>query len=119
MRISDLRHIVYIQTPTTAQSSRGAETITWSDSPVLRAKVRTVSGDERNRDEQIVPMAAHEVTMRWPLPAGVSVNTKSRLRWVDDGISRYFGVLAVGEPDNRGRLIVLTCEELVGEDRGL
>ena len=119
MKISELRHVVYIQTPTTAQSSRGAETITWADSPALRARVRTVSGDERSRDEQMMVTAAHEVLLRWPLPSGVTLTTKSRVRWVDDGVSRYFGVLAIGEPDNRGRLVVLTCEELVGEDRVL
>lgn len=117
MKIAELRHLVYLQTPTTAQSSRGAETITWSDSPALRARVRTVSGDERNRDEQVIPVAAHEVLLRWPLPMGVTATTKSRLRWATSDGSRYFGVLAIGEPDNRRRLIVLTCEELVGEER--
>lgn len=119
MKIAELRHLVYVQTPTTSQSSRGAETVTWSDSPALRARVRTVSGDERNRDEQLMAVAAHEVLLRWPLPSGVTLTTKSRLRWLDDSVSRYFGVLAIGEPDNRGRLVVLTCTELVGEDRVL
>ncbi len=83
-----------------------------------------MTNDERNRDEQIVPMAAHEVTMRWPLPAGVDQYEEqapagSTMASVKKTLARYFGILAVSEPDNRGRLIVLTCEELVGEDRGL
>lgn len=119
MKISELRHVVNIQTATVATSARGAETVTWSDSPQVRAKVRTVSGDERNRDEQVIPVAAHEVTLRWPMPAGVTLNTKSRIRWTQDGVTRYFGVSFVGEPDNRRRLVVLTCEELVGVDRVL
>jgi head-tail adaptor len=119
MKIADLRHAVNIQTATVATSARGAETVTWTDSPTVRAKVRTVSGDERNRDEQVIPVAAHEVTLRWPLPTGVTLNTKSRVKWVHDGVTSYFGVTFVGEPDNRRRIVVLTCEELVGVDRGL
>lgn len=117
MRISDLRHTVFIQTPTTSRNDRGAETISWTDSPRLRAKVATVSGDERQRDEQVMPLAGHQVTMRWPLPTGTTITTKSRLRWAVEGASRYFGIAAIGEPDNRRKLIVLTCEELIGEDR--
>lgn len=117
MKVAELRHLVYIQTPTTSRSSRGAEVIAWADSPPLRARVRTVGGDERNRDEQVMPTAAHEVLMRWPMPVGVEITTKSRLRWATSDGSRYFAILAIGEPDNRRRLIVLTCSELVGEDR--
>lgn len=119
MKIGDLRHVVYVQTATVATSARGAETVTWSDSPQVRAKVRTLSGDERNRNEQVTPVAAHEVTLRWPMPTGTTLNTKSRIKWTQDGVTRYFGVSFVGEPDNRRRVVVLTCEELVGLDRGL
>lgn len=118
MRISDLRHVVYVQTPTTSRNARGAESISWVDSPPLRAKVRTVGGDEQQRDEQVIPLAGHQVTLRWPLPTGTAITTKSRLRWAVEGASRYFGITAIGEPDNRRKMIVLTCEELVGESRG-
>lgn len=119
MRISELRHVVYIQTPTTSQDSRGAESVTWANSVPLRARIRTVSGDERQRAEQITPINAHEVLLRWPLPRSVALTVKSRLRWDDGGTSRYFGITAIGEPDNRGRLVVLTCEEIVDTERVL
>lgn len=119
MRISELRHEVFVQTPTITQNERGAETPGWSDSPRLRARVRTVSGDERTRDDQLIAQAGHQVLLRWPLPSGVTVTTKSRLRWLVEGSSRYFGITAIGEPDNRRKTVVLTCEELVGEDRVL
>jgi head-tail adaptor len=119
MRIGDLRHLVYLQTPTASRTERGAEQITWTDSPALRAKIRTTSGDERSANDQTVPVAAHEATLRWPLPRGTAISTKSRLKWLDDGTARYFSILAILEPDNRGRVIVLTCQELIGETRGL
>lgn len=86
---------------------------------MLRGKVRTVSGDERRTDEQIIPVSGHEVTLRWPLPTGVTLTTKSRLRWTVEGGYRYLGVTAIGEPDNLRRMVVLTCQEMVGEDRVL
>lgn len=119
MKVAELRHVIYIQNPTTTQTARGAESIAWSTSAALRASVRTVSGDERNRSELVVPVAGHQVTLRWPLPSGTALTTKSRIKWTQDGVTRYFGVTAIGEPDNHRRKIVLTCEELVGEDRVL
>lgn len=119
MIIAQLRHLIYIHTPTATQSSRGSETITWSRSPALRGRIRTVGGDERSRDDQVIPVAVHEVMIRWPLPDGVTLTTKSRIEWLDDGASRYFGITAIGEPDNRGRMVSLACLELVGEDRVL
>lgn len=120
MKIAELRHVLYIQEPAVAQNDRGAETITWTDSGPVRGSVRTVSGDERGRDEQVVPVAAHEITLRWPLPAGVALTPKCRIRWPRPGVAdRYFGIVAIGEPDNRGRRRVLSCHELVGEDRAL
>lgn len=83
-------------------------------------EIRTMSGDERISNEQVIAIAAHEVTIRWPLPAGVTLTAKSRMRWPQAaGGSRYFAITAIGEPDNRGRSRVLTCEELVGQDRTL
>jgi head-tail adaptor len=121
MRIGRLRHQVYIQTPTVATSDRGAQTVTWTDSPRVAAWVETVSGSERNAEDLLVPTALHEVVIRWPLPTGTEITTKSRIKWLSEraGSTRYFGIEAIGEPDNRGRYRVLTCRELVGEDRVL
>jgi head-tail adaptor len=50
MKIGDLRHVIYLQNPTTVtQNARGAEEIAWMDSPALRARVRTVSGMNERR----------------------------------------------------------------------
>ncbi len=119
MKVADLRHVLHIQNPTATQNDRGAVIPGWTTSPQLRGKVRTVSGDERNSNEQIIPVAAHEVTIRWPLPTGTTLTTKSRVRWTVESTYRFFGVTAIGEPDNRRRMVALTCQELVGEDRGL
>lgn len=119
MKIGDLRHVIYLQAPTTTQTVRGAEVPSWVDSPALRARVRTVGGDERTTNEQLIAVAQHQVEVRWPLPAGTTVTTKHRVKWTQQGVTRYFGINSIGEPDNRMRMIVLACTELVGESRGL
>jgi len=119
MNIGDLRHVVYLQAPTATQTTRGAEAIVWTDSPALRARVRTVGGDERTTSEQMIAIAQHQVELRWPLPTGTTISTKHRVKWTQQGVTRYFGINSIGEPDNRMRMIVLSCTELVGESRGL
>lgn len=112
MRIGQLRHRVYVQTATLAQNSRGAETVSWVDSVALSALVNSVSGTERQTHEQVIATATHTVTLRLPMPSGLSLTTKSRIKWG----SRLFGVAALAETDNAGRWIVASCMELVGKD---
>lgn len=115
MKIGELRHRVIVQMPVTTQTTRGAETLTWQDSSLLAAEIRTLTGNEREGNDQVIPVALHSVTLRWPMPTGVELTTKCRVKWGD----RYFGIVHVGEPDNRMRLVVLSCSELVGDDRVL
>lgn len=115
MKIGELRHRVVIQMPVTTQNTRGAETLTWQNSPELAADIRTVTGNEREANDQVMPLAVHNVTLRWPMPTGVTLSTKCRVKWG----TRCFGIAHVGEPDNRMRLVVLSCNELVGDDKVL
>lgn len=122
MRIGRLRHQVNIQTPTATANDRGAEVISWADSAAIAAEIRTVSGNERGTTDVILPLEYHQITIRWPLPSGVSVTTKSRIKWVSVlnsvTTTRYFGVTFIGEPDNRLRTVQLNCTE-IPEDSGV
>ena len=78
MKVSDLRHVLHIQNPTTMQNERGAVIPGWTTSPQLRGKVRTFSGDERNTDEQIIVNRKDE-------PAPPAVERKTVLADLDAG----------------------------------
>ncbi len=120
MRAGTLRHRITIQAEQPTQNVRGAVSPDWTDLATVYANVRTVSGDERQASDQVIPVAAHQVEIRWPLPNALTITPKHRLKWPQVGNTvRYFGIIAVGEPDNRMRKIVLTCTELVGKDRVL
>ena len=114
----DLRHVIYLQAPTTTQTVRGAEVPSWVDSPALRACAHRRWGrthDQRTTDcRGATPGGSALATA-----CGTTVTTKHRVKWTQQGVTRYFGINSIGEPDNRMRMIVLACTELVGESRGL
>ena len=116
VRIGRLRHQVNIQTPTVTVNDRGAEVLTWADSAAIAAEIRTVGGSERGTTDVILPLEYHQITIRWPLPTGVSLTTKSRIKWVSVlnsvTTTRYFGITFIGEPDNRLRMLQLNCTEI-------
>lgn len=120
MRAGTLRHQITIQVEQPTQNERGAVSPGWGDLATVYANVRTVSGDERQASDQVIPVAAHQVEIRWPLPRAIVLTTKHRVKWQSTGkTARYFGIVAISEPDNRMRRVVLTCTELVGKDRVL
>lgn len=116
MRIGRLRHQVNIQTPTATVNDRGAEVLTWADSAAIAAEIRTTGGNERSSTDVILPLEYHQILIRWPLPTGVTLTTKSRIKWVSTlnsvTTTRYFGITFIGEPDNRMRWLQLNCTEI-------
>ena len=112
MQAGKLRHRVTIQSPIVTKNTRGVDTITgWNDVATVFAEVRSVAGREQAANEQITPLATHQVIIRYRS----GLTTKHRLKWG----ARYFGVASVLEPDNRMRLLTLQCNEIVGTDRAI
>jgi SPP1 family predicted phage head-tail adaptor len=109
--IERLRHRVTIQERVVTKNNRGADTISWSDVATVYAEIRSVAGREENTNDQITPTAAHQVTIRYRR----NITTQHRIKWQ----SRLFGISEVAERDNRMRMLLLTCNELVNEDRVL
>lgn len=107
MRAGTLRQRVTIQTPSTTRNDRGAEVISWADVATVWAEVRTPDGRERTANEQVVAMATHVVTMRYR--AGLTPT--QRLRWG----TRVLSLLATPDPDNRRRMLVCQCQEIIGD----
>lgn len=107
--IERLRHRVTIQRPVATKNNRGADTITWADVATVYAEIRSVAGREETANDQVTPTAAHSITVRYR----TGITTQHRVKWG----ARYFGIAEVAERDNRMRTLVLTCNELVGEDR--
>lgn len=107
MLAGKLRQRVTIQAPTRTRNERGAEVLAWSDVATVWAEVRTPYGRERTANEQTVAVLTHVVTMRFRS----DVTPSHRLRWG----SRTFALLATPDPDNRRRVMVCQCQEIVGD----
>ena len=109
MRIARLRHRVALRYPTNAQDSQGDAVPAWTTLPKVWAEVKTLSGTERERADlaTALPETFHRVTIRAPF------SPLPRATWQVQWGDRLFEVLAVAEPDNRQRVLVLDCQEVV------
>lgn len=108
MKAGRLRHRVTLQSPNApGQDATGAATQGYTSVGVYWAEVRTANGFEQNRPElnTVISGYTHTVTLRRPTAA---VKTTWRVQW--DG--RTLNVLAIREPDNRGRSVLLDCIEV-------
>lgn len=107
--IERLRHRVTLQERVVTKNNRGADTIAWADVATVYAEIRSIAGREETANDQVTPTAAHNITIRYR--AGIT--PQHRIKWGE----RIFGISEVAERDNRMRTLVLTCSELVNEDR--
>lgn len=78
---SDLRERVTVQAEVRTPGTGGSGTVEWSDLATLWARVRPMRGSEILDARQVTGGTTYEVTVRYPLPAGVEVKTDSRLTW--------------------------------------
>lgn len=110
--IERFRHRIEIQEPVTAQNARGVDKITgWSLVAMVYAEIKSLNGREQIANEQVTPLASHQITIRYRS----GITTKNRVRWG----SRYFGIASVLEADNRMRTLTLQCNEIVGTNRAI
>jgi len=109
MKIGRLRHRVTLKPVNFSQDSTGAAVATppLFESYTVWAEVRTANGYESSRPElnTVISGYTHTVTLRKPIPA---IRTTWRVLW--DG--RTLEVVAIREPDNRGRSVLLDCAEV-------
>lgn len=101
-----LRHRIYLQAATWTQAESGAETAAWSDEigPIW-ASVEPLSGNELVRAQQIVATANVKVVIRHH----TGVHSQQRVRFG----SRYLGIGAVINFEEKGHYLTLICTEEV------
>lgn len=107
MRSADLRNVLVLQAPPDGQGTRGERTGDWSDVATLRAKVESLSGDERQEANQISGVVTHRVTIRWR--SGLDVT--QRLKMSGESGARYLNIGFVNNLEERSRWVELLCRE--------
>jgi SPP1 family predicted phage head-tail adaptor len=104
--LSDLRHVVEIQSESASGDGGGGQTGPWASPAIVatvRARVEPLRGDERPRAMQIEAALTHRVTIRH------RPDVTARMRLIFD--TRIFNIRAVIDVQEQGRFLDLMCEE--------
>jgi len=102
MNIGTLRERFTLEQPVRTADGGGGASVTWETVTDLWAAVRTITGDERLRHDQLAGRLTHEVWIRYR--TGVTPAMRFRQG------ARIYEIVAVIEAKRRARLECL-CEE--------
>lgn len=101
--IGKARRRVSLQAPTASKNSYGESVNSWSDVAQRWALIEPLTGRELWQAQQVQADVSHKVTVRnFP-------GIKSDWRVIYKG--RVFNVVFVQNPEERGRIVVLYCQE--------
>ena len=101
--IGKMRYKIEVQSPVNTTDTGGGSTRTWSTVSTRWANIIPKSGNESYRQGQVQETLTHEVTIRWL----ENIGTNYRLKYGN----RLFNIKNLKNIDERGRYIVMQCEE--------
>lgn len=99
----ELRHRVTIQQKTRTADGGGGGSVDWSAVATVWAKIEPLSAFQRLKAEQLESCVTHQVSIRY------RTDVKTGMRIAYDG--RYLAIKTVIDDGERGRWLVLSCEE--------
>jgi len=102
---------ITLRSPSTSQSGTGAVTETFSDSVSIWASIRPKTGKEQVESEKLAARLTHVIKIRFR----TGLTTQWRVKYMDTATSpattRTFGILAITNPLEGRRELLLLCEE--------
>lgn len=110
-----LRERITFQRNTPTVNSRGAEARVWANLasvPSVWARVQGALGGERVQDNRELPVARHQITIRWR----TDITPDDRIIWHASGGDRTLAIDDLGDPDDMRQWLQLSCYEVVGEE---
>jgi len=106
VRAGKLRHRLTIEKATRTRDAHGGETMTWRRVANRWGSIEPLSGREQLQAQQAQSRMTHRVTMRHMESMTPHHRIKAR--------GRTFNVHEVGNVEERDRMTVCLCEEVVG-----
>jgi SPP1 family predicted phage head-tail adaptor len=99
-----LRHRIVIEAASGTPDEGGGETRIWSTLATVWAHIEPVDGDERGIADHLAGVVTHQVSIRWrdDVSGGMRLAYRGRL----------FRILAVFDPDETRRYLVIKAEEV-------
>lgn len=105
LRAGDFRHVATLQSPTVTLDTHGGRSTTWSGTDLIRCKVEATGGDETMQGSQPSARRTNMVTTWYR----TDIDTSKRLVIG----SRTLEIVSVSDPSGLGRVLQLTCVEVV------
>lgn len=106
MGLGSKRHLVTLQTRSSALDSFGDDGLTYTDLATAWGKIEAVSGSERLESQQIKAEVSHTITIRYAA-SYASIGPQDRIVYG----SRTFDIVSVLDIDGRSREIEFTVKE--------
>ena len=110
---SNFRYMLEIQSPHSIPDDGGGSEKAWQGEGSFWGNVRDSSEYEQMIGAQLHQNISHVVEARY---AG-EVNSTWRIRWQDEGKTRYLSIIGVKDVNTRHRLIKIKCEEVIPRTR--
>ena len=107
MRAGSLRHPVTIQSATETRDAAGGVTKTWADVSDRWAEVKPISGREYLNADRVRADITHVIVIR----NYSGLTSKHRIKFTDNGSTRYFNIESVRDMEERDRMMQLFCKE--------
>ena len=107
--VGKMNRRVAVQKYTETRGAQGGFVDSWATENTVWAKLTPLSATERLEVEQMASIRSHRVTMRYYSPG---ITAKDRLLYTDpDTGARYFYIVSVVNPGERGIDTILDCRE--------
>lgn len=103
MRVGDLNKRVWLQYQTRTPDAMGGATVTWNDKAEVWAAIWPVNATTQIQAGQQAGSITHRIRMRYR----PDLRANWRLRYGD----RYFAVLGIVNPNEKGAMLDLLCRE--------
>lgn len=109
IKSGELRHRLQFQLPSVVRDSFGAEVRTWQTQQTRWGKVEPLRGTETTIAAQTTARVTHLVTVRdYPV-----LTPEHRIRWMDRGSERIFGIVYTVNTGERRVENVIQVKEIV------
>jgi SPP1 family predicted phage head-tail adaptor len=99
----NLRHLVTLEIPSATPDGAGGQSMVWQTLVQVWAEITPLAAEEITSADQVEARATHRIRIRWR--SDVTAAMRVRLG------ARLFAIRGVTDQGERGRYLVLLCEE--------
>ncbi len=99
---------VTIQTRLETDDDGGGQTIAYTDWLTVWAAIAPGAGREFVSAQQLTPELSHVIKVRYR----PGITPKHRLKYAAAGVTRFFPIYVIADPDERHEQLLLYCSEV-------